>query len=286
VSQAGSPMKVWPVARVFDWDSPCWSAKRTRQNAKRVAGDSTPYERTPVGCRRRRRRWRRNSRGRPARAPNSIDRFDEPGDDPGKAPARSAHHLGQDDSPATSERPAGAPKILPQAHGWRPAAMALALLPAKSTFRPIAGLAGLALLALAGCVAGSNPVVSDSSTATMAANPASASVTTPAANKTTTAKTDGASSRCEARKNGRPGKRESTRTSNHGHPRKLAAWSPAIASHHGCRNWRCGRRTLPQTLIPATRLGPARRAGGRRHRPARRDRRGHVLGRLLLRVQQ
>jgi hypothetical protein len=45
-----------------------------------------------------------------AAAQTSLDSQPEPGDDPGKAPAVSAHPLGQDDRLATSERPAGAPK--------------------------------------------------------------------------------------------------------------------------------------------------------------------------------
>jgi hypothetical protein len=44
---------------------------------------------------------------------NSLDSPLEPDDDPGKAPAVSAHPLGQDDRLATSKRPAGAPKTLP-----------------------------------------------------------------------------------------------------------------------------------------------------------------------------
>jgi hypothetical protein len=61
----------------------------------------------------------------------------------------------------------------------------------KSTIRPMAA-AGLSVLALAGCAASGKPI--------SAQGPAP-SATTPAASRTIAAKTDSASSRCEARKN-------------------------------------------------------------------------------------
>jgi hypothetical protein len=42
---------------------------------------------------------------------SALDSSLEPDEYPGKAPVRSAQHLGQDDRLATSKRPAGAPKL-------------------------------------------------------------------------------------------------------------------------------------------------------------------------------
>ena len=53
-----------------------------------------------------------------------LDSLPGPSDDPGKAPAVSAHPLGQDDRLATSERPAGAPKTRPREPDGAPLAKA------------------------------------------------------------------------------------------------------------------------------------------------------------------